>query len=80
MIKRVVTITSGVESLVDKINDFIKNGYDVDLLVDYDMGEDEKSIVKYKILYYAFLIILFRNIINPWVYIFPVNTFFCSFR
>lgn len=25
MIKRVVTITSGVESLVDKINDFIKN-------------------------------------------------------
>ena len=25
MIKRVVKITSGVESLVDKINDFIKN-------------------------------------------------------
>lgn len=25
MIKRVVTITSGVESLVDKINDFISN-------------------------------------------------------
>lgn len=25
MIKRVVTITSGVESLVDAINDFIKN-------------------------------------------------------
>lgn len=25
MIKRVVTLTSGVESLVDKINDFIKN-------------------------------------------------------
>jgi hypothetical protein len=25
MIKRVVTITSGIESLVDKINDFIKN-------------------------------------------------------
>ena len=38
----------GVETVtIEYVNDFIKNGYDVDLLVDYDMGEDEKSIVKY---------------------------------
>ena len=38
----------GIETVtIEYVNDFIKNGYDVDLLVDYDMGEDEKSIVKY---------------------------------
>ena len=38
MIKRVVTITSGIESLVDKINDFIKD----------DLKEDEYVInIKY---------------------------------
>ena len=38
----------GIETVTIKyVNDFIKNGYDVDLLVDYDMGEDEKSIEKY---------------------------------
>lgn len=38
----------GIETVtIEYVNDFIKNGYDVDLLVDYDMGEDEKSIEKY---------------------------------
>ena len=38
----------GIETVtIEYVNDFIKNGYDVDLLVDYDMGENEKSIVKY---------------------------------
>ena len=38
----------GIETVtIEYVNDFIKNGYDVDLLVDYDMGVDEKSIEKY---------------------------------
>ena len=38
----------GIETVtIEYVNDFIKNGYDVDLLGDYDMGEDEKSIEKY---------------------------------
>ena len=50
MIKRVVTITSGIESLVDKINDFIKNELkeneyvkDVKIVESYRKGRTKES-------------------------------------
>ncbi|MDY5795759.1 MAG: glycosyltransferase [Fusobacterium gastrosuis] len=37
----------GIETVtIEYVNDFIKNGYEVDLLVDYNMGNNEKSIEK----------------------------------
>ena len=37
----------GIDTVtLEYVNKFIKNGYDVDLYVDYNMGENDKSIEK----------------------------------